>query len=108
MIHLLNAGYGYAIHLGRDLNETLWNQREIIDYDAYLIALKNYKENYSALKAISSKNLADKLSEFDDVLYQRNSFKQNLFPNFDNVLSEIRVEINRNEPKYNDYRPDKI
>lgn len=105
IIHLLNTGYDYAIQLGRDLNETLWFQKEIIDYEVYSLALKNYKDNYSALLSISSKELSDKLVEFDSQLYDRKSFKKNLFPDFQIVLTEIRLEINRNEPKYNEYKP---
>ena len=108
VIHLLNAGFGYAIQLGRDLNQTLWFQREIIDYEAYLSALKNYKENHSVLLAVSSKKLAEKLIEFDATLYDRKSFNRNLFPDFEIVLDEIQLEINRNEPKYDEYRPKKI
>lgn len=108
VIHLLNAGFGYANQLGRDLNQTLWFQREIIDYEAYLSALKIYKENHSVLLAVSSKKLAEKLIEFDATLYDRKSFNRNLFPDFEIVLDEIQLEINRNEPKYDEYRPKKI
>ncbi|MBF0726304.1 hypothetical protein [Enterococcus gallinarum] len=108
VIHLLNAGFGHAIQLGRDLNQTLWFQREIIDYEAYLSALKIYKENHSVLLAVSSKKLAEKLIEFDATLYDRKSFNRNLFPDFEIVLDEIQLEINRNEPKYDEYRPNKI